>query len=295
MTIHVVRPNESVDSIATYYGVDPFRLAADNEVPFTGALAVGQTLVIRFPNTVHAVLPGETLSSIASLYDVTVRQLYQNNWELGGEPALEINQNLVISYLEQPIGTASFNGYAYPFIDRTVLNAVTPYLSYLSPFTYGISATGSLILLDDEELLISARQHGALPVLHLSTYTENDRFDSERARLVLGDDAIQNALIEEILSLISQKGFAGVDVDFEFIPAELAQPYVEFLDHLHRVLNPSGYFVWSALAPKTSDNQPGLLYEGHDYSAIASVVDAVLLMTYEWHMLAHTQENMTAS
>ena len=37
-----------------------------------------------------------------------------------------------------------------------------------------------------------------------------------------------------------------------------------------------------ALAPKTSAGQRGLLYEGHDYAALGSAVDAALLMTYEW-------------
>ena len=75
MTIHVVQSGESVDSIAASYGVDPARLAADNAVSTSGSLAVGQTLVIRFPRQVHAVRAGETLSSIAAAYGTTVRQL----------------------------------------------------------------------------------------------------------------------------------------------------------------------------------------------------------------------------
>ena len=65
MTIHVVQAGETVGSIAESYGVDPARLAADNAVPPSGALAVGQTLVVRFPRQVHAVRAGETLASIA--------------------------------------------------------------------------------------------------------------------------------------------------------------------------------------------------------------------------------------
>ena len=40
MTIHVVRPGDSVDSVAAYYGVDPIRLASDNSIPDNGALAI---------------------------------------------------------------------------------------------------------------------------------------------------------------------------------------------------------------------------------------------------------------
>ena len=38
----------------------------------------------------------------------------------------------------------------------------------------------------------------------------------------------------------------------------------------------------AALAPKTSADQPGLLYEAHDYERIGQIVDYVLIMTYEW-------------
>ena len=89
-------------------------------------------------------------------------------------------------------------------------------------------------------------------------------------------------MILEIEALIQEKGFAGVDVDFEFLPPSLADSYAAFLARLRQRLGPQGYFVWAALAPKTSPDQPGLLYEGHKYDAVGEAVDAVLLMTYEW-------------
>ena len=75
---------------------------------------------------------------------------------------------------------------------------------------------------------------------------------------------------------------AGVDVDFEYLPGYLSGAYAAFLERLRRILRPIGRFLWVALAPKTSADQRGLLYEGHDYAALAAAVDAALLMTYEW-------------
>lgn len=43
-----------------------------------------------------------------------------------------------------------------------------------------------------------------------------------------------------------------------------------------------GYTLSVALAPKTSADQPGLLYAGKDYRALGAAADSVLLMTYEW-------------
>ena len=282
MTIHVVQAGESVGSIAMHYGVDPGRLAADNAVPADGALAVGQTLVVRFPRQVHAVQAGETLTSIAAAYGTSVRQLWRNNWPLGGTEDLSPGQVLVISHFDERLGSASFNGYAYPYIASTLLSAQLPYVTYLTPFTYGITAGGGLLPLEDDAMLSAARQRGTAPVMHLSTLTESGQFDTQRAEVVLTDFEVQDRLVSEVLQTVLRKGFAGLDVDFEYLPGELAEAYAAFLSRLQRLLHSRGLFVWAALAPKTSASQPGLLYEGHNYAAVGAATDGVLLMTYEW-------------
>ena len=274
MLIHVVAPGQTVSSIATGYGADPARLAADNSVPPNGALAVGQTLVVRFPQTIHVVRPGETLAGIAAAYGTDIRQLWRNNWTLGGQSSLRPGQELVISYLTDRLGPAVFNSYAYPFISPALLDAQLPFLTAMAPFTYGISASGQLLPLADEALIAAARRHGTAPVMHLSTLTEEERFDTQRAVAVLTDDALQTQLMDEILQTFLQKGYRIVDVDFE--------SYAAFLTRLRQRLATYNAPLWAALAPKTSAGQRGLLYEGHDYAAVGAAVDAVLLMTYEW-------------
>ena len=282
MTIHVVRSGETLDAIAAQYGVDPAQLGAPSAVGADGALAVGQTLVVRFPRQVHAVRSGETLSSIAAAYGTDTRTLWQNNWALGGGDALAEGQVLVVSYFDEKIGAAAFNGYAYPFIEARLLDAQLPYLTYMAPFTYGINAQGGLLPLDDGAMLTTARAHGTRPVMHLSTLTESGQFNTERGAMVLTDYALQDQLISDIFENIRQKGYVGLDVDFEYLPGYLAAAYAAFLDRLHRMLRSQGMFLWAALAPKTSAAQRGLLYEAHDYAAVSAAVDGVLLMTYEW-------------
>ena len=288
MTIHVVSAGETVYSIAAHYGVAPARLAADNAVPADSALAVGQTLVVRFPRLVHAVRPGETLYTIAQNYGISLRQLWRNNWALGGGEAIVPGEDLVISYFGEKLGAAYFNGYAYPYIAPALLSAQLPYVTYLTPFTYGIAESGALLPLADDALLSAARQHWTRPVLHLSTLTEAGNFDTQRAQQVLTDPAVQSRLVEEVYQTALRRGYAGVDVDFEYLPGGLAGEYAAFLARLRRLLYPQGLFLWAALAPKTSAAQKGLLYEGHDYAAVGAAVDAALLMTYEWELLAHT-------
>ena len=282
MIVHVVQSGESINSIAAYYGVSPSRLSVDNSIPPSGILATGQTLVIRIPKQIHTIVPGDTLTSIAASYNTTVRQLWRNNWFLGGNSNLRVGETLVVSYQKDLLGSVTSNGYAYPFISSPLLNEQIPFLSYLTPFTYGITATGGLLALEDDALISAARQRGTLPVMHLSTLTEAGNFDTARAELILRNQPLQNHLIGEVIQTVLRKGYAGVDADFEYLSSNLASAYAIFLGRLQRLLNAHGRFLWVALAPKTSSQQRGLLYEGHDYHAIGLSADAVLLMTYEW-------------
>jgi spore germination protein len=79
-----------------------------------------------------------------------------------------------------------------------------------------------------------------------------------------------------------QKGYYGLNIDFENVYPQDRELYNQFLQRAVNLLHPAGYFVSTALAPKISADQKGLLYEAHDYQAHGQIVDFVVLMTYEW-------------
>ena len=74
----------------------------------------------------------------------------------------------------------------------------------------------------------------------------------------------------------------GVDFDFEYVLAENRDQYTELVRKARQRLNAAGYLVTVALAPKTSADQPGLLYQGHDYRGMGQAANFILTMTYEW-------------
>ena len=282
MLIHVVQPGETLCAIAGQYRVDPGLLAASNGVAEDGRLAVGQALVIQKVRTFHIVLPGDTLWSVSRKYDISLRALYRNNYWLYGNPDIWPGQVLVISYQEEdrpPIFTTS---YAYPFILARILSATLPYMTAMAPFTYGLDKDGDLRPLDDQRLLEETVRLGTAPLMHLSNLTEDDEFSPERSAQVLFNTEKQSALIAQVLSTMERKGYRGLDVDFEYLPAEQRVPYASFLHTLHNRLQPMGYPLMAAVAPKVSDDQPGQLYEGHGYPELGDAVDYLLLMTYEW-------------
>lgn len=282
MVIHVVRAGESIPSVAAQYGLPAELIAGLNGISPASPLAVGQTIVVRFPREVHTVHAGESLYSIALRYGLSVRTLYQNNPALGGRSRIFPGEMLVIAYEDEPRRSLAVSAYAYPFIDTALLDAALPFLTYLTPFTYGVTAAGTLVPLADETLLAAAPQYRTAALMHLSTLTEEGRFDSDRAVRILESADAQAALVQSVTETMRRRRYFGLDIDFEYIPPALREQYAAFVTRMREALNPLGRPVIVALAPKTDAQQRGLLYEAHDYRLLGAAANAVFLMTYEW-------------
>ena len=230
---------------------------------------------------IHTVVQGDTLYSIGRRYGVTIEQLIAANGE-SVQPTLVIGQAVIVPSASEKLGNIFVNGYAYPFIDSTVLQGTLPYLSTVTPFSYGVNPDGTLVMLDDGEMIAIAESGGVRPLLLITTLTAEGKFSSQNAAAVLSDPLLTETLVNNILVQLETRDYYGVDVDFEYIPPEYTAQYTEFITLLRSKASPLGYKVFVALAPKTSATQRGLLYEAHNYKTLGDAADYVLIMTYEW-------------
>ncbi len=282
MIIHVVKPGDSVYSIARAYGVPPQKIIADNELTNPERLVVGQTLVVMADTRTHTVTRGQTLYSIARIYGVPLTQLRAANPQITDPSKLAVGQVIFIPVGQQKLGTIDVNGYAFPNIDRNVLAKTLPYLTYLSIFSYQVRPDGSLTVINDAPLIEAARQAGVAPMMVITNIEEGASFSSELASTILTNAQVRQTLLDNVESTLKSKNYSGLDVDFEYIYPEDREAYNRFLEEAAARLRPQGYILTTALAPKTSAGQRGLLYQAHDYPAHGRIVDHVILMTYEW-------------
>lgn len=282
MLIHIVSEGETISSVARRYGVSAEILAFNNDISEGVRLPIGQPLIIVIPTLTHTVSEGESLEDIARLYGVSIYELWQRNLILNGRSDIYPSQVLTIRTERSPIGQFMTGGYAYPFIEPSLLTRSLSLMGSVMPFTYGFRTDGTLIPLNDDVLLRSAAFYGTFPVMHLSTLTEGNNFSTELAVALFASETMQQSLISNILANMQEKGYRALDIDFEFLGAENAAAYADFVLRCREVLNREGYGVMTALAPKTRADQPGLLYAGHDYRALGQAANALLLMTYEW-------------
>lgn len=234
---------------------------------------------------IHVVKQGDSLWAIAHQYGVTVNQIVTAN-ELENPNALVVGQALVIPTVSRSRG-------AKPVIDVNAytintgetgareIQEVGRYLTYWMPFVYTVKEDGSLSALDDEEMLKSAAAERIVPVMAITNFSATAA-GSDIAHTVLSSNELQEKLIANVLAVMKEKGYQGLNIDFENVFPADRRHYNQFLQLAVDRLHPQGYFVSSALAPKTSGEQKGLLFEAHDYEAHGRIVDFVVLMTYEW-------------
>lgn len=236
MEIYVVKPGDTIDSIALRLGADAEQLIYDNQLVYPYELAVGQALFAA----------GERRNATRSI---------------------------------------SAGGYAYPFISPWVLEQTLPFLSELLVFSYGFTGEGEVLAPaygEDDWMIAEANNYGARPILTLTPFGEDGNFNNRLIHSVVNSEEYKNNLIRNLLKVMEEKGYQGVDIDFEYILAEDRDAFTAFVQDVTAAMRGNGYRTSVALAPKTSSEQKGLLYEGKDYRALGEAADHVLLMTYEW-------------
>lgn len=234
---------------------------------------------------IYVVKQGDTVDRIANSTGAGAEQIIYDNqlvypYELAVGQALLVNKKV-----RNADRLISVSGYAYPFISAWVLEQTLPYLSELSVFSYGFTMEGELIpptYGDDTWMIQEALRFGTQPILTLTPFGPDGNFNNQLIHSVVNNEVYRDSLIQNLLVVMGEKGYQGIDIDFEYILAEDRDAFSAFVWQVAETMRNAGYHTSVALAPKTSSDQAGLLYEGKDYRALGEAADHVLLMTYEW-------------
>jgi spore germination protein len=280
MIIHVVKRGEALWQIADRYNVTIEDIVNLNKLNNPDILLPGHALLIPTGRQTYTVQKGDTIWQIAQKYGVSPQNLLWENRILN--PDL-IYPGYVLTIPQKPKPEIDVNAFTY-FLGSEAVPIVRdagPYLTYLSPFAYLINEDGSLVSIADEAAIAEAYSQGVVPMMSLVNFTVNVAGEN-LAHLVLNNPDTIDTLQENIINTMREKGYQGLNIDFEYVLPEDREAYNNFLESTVNRLHEEGFFVSTSLAPKLSGEQVGLLYEAHDYPAHGRLADFVVLMTYEW-------------
>lgn len=286
MQIYVIKNGDNLYDIANSFNSTVEEIATANEIKNPDVLVVGQTIVIPIVGSYYFVKPGDTLINLGQRFDISYITLALIN-KINPNSPLKIGQKLYIPPQKKPF--KNFNGYIEPLGGKasdyllSQAEIAAPHLTYMAPFSYQIEQSTLELKPVNVEGILPIAQKNNNELLLVVTNIKNGQFDDELAREFLKDKQSQMKLLNNILKEANSKGyFSDIHFDIEYLPPEMRENYNMFLKRAVDLFHKAGYMVSSALAPKTSDNQKGRWYEGHDYGAHGSTVDFVVLMTYEW-------------
>ncbi len=282
MIVYEIKPHDDLFSISQRYNVPVNKIISDNKLAHPEDLVVGQTLVLLPEYTSHTVRRGESLYAIAKNYGVPLKAVQGANPSLRPPYLLHPGMRVGIPMGMDKEGAIVVNGYVFPGVNHTLLLNTLPYLTYLSIFSTHARPDGSLIPANDSALIQMARRERVAPMMVVTNMGEEGGFDSGLAHTLLTDADVQEAYIRNIMKALKAKKYFGLDIDFEYVYPDDREAYNEFLKKISKELRAGGYSLTTALAPKKSGDQEGLLYTAHDYALHGEVADHVILMTYEW-------------
>ena len=282
MIIHVVQRGETTKSIAESYGISEERMILENELSIPPKLAIGETLVILFPEITHKVKEEDTLYSIATTYDVTVEQLLRNNPYLSDRDFIFPGEEIVIQYREDKIMPITTNGYAYPFIDINTLKKTLPFLSYLSIYSYKVTGEGEIINIEDREIIRIAKEYRVAPIMLLTGFEGTLEEEIRVTNIVLNDEALQDRFIEQVINIMKDKGYYGVNVNTPYVAPSDRALYIKFFTKFADNIAKAGFRVFNTLSLSPFEIVTKVIYEGLGYRTLGEIVDGTTLISYEW-------------
>ncbi|RDU22647.1 LysM peptidoglycan-binding domain-containing protein [Anaerosacchariphilus polymeriproducens] len=281
MIIHIVKRGETISSIARNYGIDEEILIRENGVFNRESLVIGEALVIIYPKQIHIIQAGETLEGIAATYGITVLEILRNNPYLSDRKYIYPGEKIIIQYKDLKIKKIATNGATYTFVDENILKKTLPYLTYLTVIGNIVTEEGGVLSVDDRDIVELAGLYGVAPIMMLTAFGNNQSEKIETTHIILSDQEIQEQLLSNILFVLEEKGYAGINVDSPYIYPQDRENYMNFIEKLNIRLKSKGYKLFSTFGISVFDVMSGIFFQDFDYSKLSQAVDGVIFTAYE--------------
>ena len=284
MDIYVVQVGDTIEKIANMYDITVERIIRDNELLNPDNLLVGQTIIILYPTKTHTVVEGDTLKTIAASNNITVSELLRNNPFISDQEYIYPGEELTISFNRS--ARFSTHGYINTFINRQTLRKTLPFLTYLSIFDYQVGENGEVLGNDDDiDIIQMAIEYGVIPLMHLSTITLLGEFNLELTFRLLNDEALQDILFENVISVLRDKGYYGIIISAQYITSGNQDVFYNYTKRFSERLRQEGYITLIAINPRVKSLNNIVLFEDIDYSRFSNIVYEIIFVQYTWGAL----------
>lgn len=170
--------------------------------------------------------------------------------------------------------------------DSRALNSFaqnTDVITTIAPFFYRVDKNGKINGQTKPQLIQTAKSTGVKILAVVTNIDSSSNFNKQMVSSLLRNKTARSTAIREILNLLKENGYSGVNIDFEGVPPA-DRPYLTaFFRELAATLRANNLLVTAALPAKTAAEEWSAWSGAYDYQAIAPYLDLAVLMTYDQH------------
>jgi spore germination protein len=191
-----------------------------------------------------------------------------------------------LGYLIKPLGDRQYRVTAWTLGDAASLEAATAAnaVDEVDFDWYHTQADGSVTAeSEDPDLVGAARDHGLNIFATVTNSTSSGKaFSREVAAAVLASPDRRRRFIDDLLTLVEDMGYDGVDLDWEELRPADRDRFSALVDDLADALHAKDRFLSIAVMPKTSEPGEWDNQKYADWSRIGKAVDEFKIMTYSY-------------
>lgn len=166
------------------------------------------------------------------------------------------------------------------FLEQQTLQQNADVLDEVNFFWYTLGADGSI---DGAVLATEAVRVARAAGLRIVPSIVNGGFDAQRVSLVVNDPARRAQHIEDILMLVRDNGYDGIDIDYESLNPADRDAFSLFIEELAAALHAEGKLLSIAVHAKTDDAGAWSGPAAQDWARLGAAVDEFKIMTYDYH------------
>ena len=189
-------------------------------------------------------------------------------------------------YLREPLGDRRYKVTAWTLGDATSLEAAAAAdaVDEVDFDWYHTQADGSVTAEDEDSDLVGAARGYDLNLFATVTNstTSGEAFSREVAAAVLASPDRRRRFVDDLLTLVDEMGYDGVDLDWEELRPADRDRFSAFVEELADALHAEGRFLSIAVMPKTSEPGEWDNQKYADWGRIGKAVDEFKIMTYSY-------------
>ena len=166
--------------------------------------------------------------------------------------------------------------------------------NYISLFWYYLDSNEEIkkytSVVKNEDIINFAHEKGVkvlAVVANLPDYTEGGGWDPKRVSKVISTTELRKQHILDIINLIEENNFDGIDIDYEALEKIDRNNFTIFIKELSQAIHAEGKLLGVAIHPKTSEDNPKEDNGSHaqNWQALYPYIDHMYFMLYSQHSL----------